>query len=71
MSTQVFGVSGMTCGHCVNAVTEELAALPGVQGVRIELVAGGVSPVTIDVEAELPADLVRAAVHEAGYELAD
>ena len=40
-TTQVFAVTGMTCGHCVNAVTEEVAKIPGVSEVSVDLVAGG------------------------------
>ena len=69
MSTQLFQVSGMTCGHCVAAVTEEISALPGVSDVRVDLVPGEVSTVTVDAEAILDPASVRAAVDEAGYEL--
>jgi len=64
-------VNGMTCGHCVTAVTEELSALDGVQSVAVDLVAGGASTVTVASDAPLPDDAVRAAIDEAGYELAD
>ena len=69
MSTQRFQVTGMTCAHCVGAVTDELSRLSGVNEVRIELVSGGVSVVTVDASAPLEAAVVRAAVDEAGYEL--
>ena len=69
MSTQLFQVSGMTCGHCVAAVTEEISALPGVSDVRVDLVPGEVSTVTVDAETILDPASVRAAVDEAGYEL--
>lgn len=65
-TTTTITVSGMTCGHCSSAVTEELSQLPGVPEVSVDLVAGGDSPVTITSDADLaPAD-VRAAVAEAG-----
>jgi copper chaperone len=60
-------VSGMTCGHCVKAVTEELTTLAGVQDVSVDLVAGGTSTVTVTSEAPLDAEAVRRAVDEAGY----
>ncbi|WP_432512589.1 heavy-metal-associated domain-containing protein [Kineococcus sp. SYSU DK001] len=66
-----FGVSGMTCGHCVAAVTEEVSALPGVESVRVDLVAGGTSTLTITSASPLDRAAVAAAVDEAGYELAD
>ena len=61
-----YSVTGMTCGHCVSAVSGEVGAIPGVTGVQVDLATGGLtvtSAVPIDVA------LVRAAVHEAGYEL--
>ena len=69
MATARYLVQGMTCGHCVNAVTEGLSAIPGVTDVSIELVEGGVSPVTVTSDADLEVETVRAAVDEAGYEL--
>ncbi|MFI7212472.1 heavy-metal-associated domain-containing protein [Micromonospora maritima] len=63
---QTYTVTGMTCEHCVRAVTEELSALPGVEEVRVDL-AGGTATVTSD--APLPVESVRAAVDEAGYEM--
>ncbi|GIG41276.1 heavy-metal-associated domain-containing protein [Cellulomonas phragmiteti] len=67
MSTTTFRVDGMTCGHCVRAVTEELSALPGVTGVDVELVTGGSSPVTVTSGAPLESTDIEAAVVEAGY----
>ncbi len=68
-ATTTVQVTGMTCGHCVSAVTEELTALPGVTDVSIDLVAGGTSPVTVTSEQPLDDAAVAAAVDEAGYEL--
>lgn len=68
-TTQTYTVAGMTCGHCVAAVTEEIDMLAGVSGVAIELVPGGESLVAVTSQRELDADQVRAAVDEAGYEL--
>lgn len=65
--TTTFSVDGMTCGNCVRHVTEELTALPGVTDVRVDLVAGGSSPVTVTSEAPLADDTIAAAVDEAGY----
>ena len=67
MATTTFRVDGMTCGHCVRAVTEELSALPGVSDVAVELVTGGSSPVTVTSDAPLDDAAVEAAVAEAGY----
>ncbi|WP_229074026.1 heavy-metal-associated domain-containing protein [Actinoplanes sp. DH11] len=66
--TSTYQVSGMTCAHCVQAVTTEISALPGVSDVQVDLASGGV---TVTSETPLAADDVRAAVDEAGYELAD
>jgi copper chaperone CopZ len=57
----------MTCGHCVGAVTQEIEALDGVTGVRVELATGSV---TVTSEQPLDRAAVAAAVDEAGYELA-
>jgi copper chaperone len=65
--TQTFTVTGMTCGHCVSAVTEEIGRLPGVREVAVDLESGAV---TVSSDAELSVDDVRAAVDEAGYALA-
>ena len=69
--SQQYAVRGMTCDHCVVAVTEEISALSGVIGVDIELVMKGNSRVTVASEHPLDANLVRAAVDEAGYEISD
>lgn len=67
MSTTLIKVSGMTCGHCVQSVTEEISAIAGVTSVNVVLESG---EVTIESDFELNnADLV-AAVKEAGYEVA-
>ncbi|WP_433165794.1 heavy-metal-associated domain-containing protein [Kribbella sp. CA-247076] len=70
MTTTTYSVSGMTCGHCTSAVTEELSKLVGVQQVSIDLVAGGTSAVHVTSESALDESAVREAVDEAGYELA-
>ena len=70
MATQTFGVTGMTCGHCVHAVTEEVSALPGVTSVDVELVSGGTSTVSVEATTALTDEQVLAALDEAGgYEL--
>ncbi len=68
-TTTRYTVTGMTCGHCVSAVREEVAALPTVESVDVDLVAGGESTVTVISATELDDDQVRAAVDEAGYEV--
>ena len=66
--TSTYTVKGMTCAHCVQAVTTEISALPGVGEVQVDLASGGV---TVTSEGPLTEDSVREAVDEAGYELAD
>ena len=66
--TSTYTVTGMTCAHCVSAVTSELSGLTGVDDVQVDLGSGAV---TVTSAAPLDDDAVRAAVDEAGYELAD
>ena len=64
MSTATYTVTGMTCGHCVSSVTEEISQLPGVQSVDVDLASGAV---TVASDSPLDDAAVRAAVEEAGY----
>lgn len=61
-----YTVSGMTCGHCVASVTEEVGAIDGVNGVDVDLASGRV---TVTSSRPLPVAEVQAAVDEAGYQL--
>jgi copper chaperone len=70
MTTTTILVDGMTCGHCVTAVTEELGQLPGVTSVAVDLHAGGTTPVTVGSDTPLDPAQLAAAVDEAGYALA-
>lgn len=65
-ATRSYAVTGMTCSHCVAAVGEELHALPGVTQVDVDLVAGGISTVTIASETPLTEGQIGAALDEAG-----
>lgn len=66
MSAKTYAVTGMTCGHCVNAVTQEIGKIDGVDAVDVQLETGAVT-----VEGEGFTDQqVAAAVDEAGYALA-
>jgi copper chaperone len=67
LSTASYTVTGMTCEHCVRAVTEEVGALPGVTAVDVDLASGGL---TVTSAAPVTADAVRSAVEEAGYAVA-
>ncbi|GEN81567.1 heavy-metal-associated domain-containing protein [Actinotalea fermentans] len=70
MSTQTVSVQGMTCGHCVKSVTEEVSAIPGVTDVAVELVNGGTSTVTITAAEPVSDEAIAAAIDEAGYTIA-
>jgi copper chaperone CopZ len=59
-------VSGMTCGHCVSAVTMELSLLPSVTEVEVDLETG---QVTITSDIAMDQTQVATAIDEAGYEL--
>ncbi|MFV2195137.1 heavy-metal-associated domain-containing protein [Nocardiopsis sp. LOL_012] len=63
-TTAVYDVEGMSCGHCVGAVTEEVTAVPGVTGVEVDLETGRV---TVTSDGPVDADSVRSAIDEAGY----
>jgi copper chaperone len=68
---QSFAVTGMTCGHCASAVTDEIKQLPGVSDVAVDLVAGGTSTVRVTGTEPLGGALVATALEEAGdYRLA-
>ena len=67
MSTASYTVVGMTCGHCVNSVTEEVSQVPGVTEVNVDLASGGL---TVTSEGNVDDAAVRAAVEEAGYQVA-
>ena len=66
--TQKFTVTGMTCGHCVQSVTEEVSGLGGVSDVTVTLENGELK---FNADHEVSKELVSAAVAEAGYSLAD
>ncbi|KXK58237.1 copper-transporting ATPase [Micromonospora rosaria] len=68
MVTTSYQVQGMTCGHCVQAVSTEVGAVDGVSDVQVDLASGRVT-----VTSDRPVDpaAVRAAVDEAGYEVVD
>lgn len=62
-----YTVTGMSCDHCVRAVTAEVGGLPGVTAVEVDLGSGNAR---VASEAPLDDDAVRAAVEKAGYDLA-
>ncbi|QIK74773.1 heavy-metal-associated domain-containing protein [Nocardioides piscis] len=65
--TATYTVTGMTCGHCVSSVTEEVQEIPGVESVEVDLPTGAV---TVTSAEPLDDAAVKAAVEEAGYQLA-
>jgi len=67
MSQSTYTVTGMTCGHCVASVTEEITEIEGVTDVAVDLPTGAV---TVTSNQLLDQAQVRAAVEEAGYQLA-
>ncbi len=64
LNTETVTVTGMTCGHCVASVTEEISEIDGVQDVSVDLPTGAV---TITSSQPLDPASVRTAVEEAGY----
>jgi len=66
-TTTEITIVGMTCGHCVTAVTEEVTALGGITDVAVDLESGRVS---ITSDGPLSSDAIAAAIAEAGYQLA-
>lgn len=63
MATTDYTVTGMTCGHCVKAVTDEVSDVEGVRDVQVDLESGRMS---VTSDAELPLETIAAAVDEAG-----
>ncbi|WP_026065664.1 heavy-metal-associated domain-containing protein [Actinoalloteichus spitiensis] len=68
MASATYTVEGMTCQHCVRSVEEEVGEIDAVTGVTVDLATGRL---VVDSSTELSPDLVRAAVAEAGYTLAN
>lgn len=68
MSTNVYTVKGMTCSGCMNKVTTAVTSVQGVDDVDVDIATGEVT-----VISQTPVDnhLVRAAINDAGYQLAD
>ena len=68
MTTATYQVTGMTCDHCVRAVTTDLVLLEGVRSVDVDLAQGAV---TVTSDGPLDREEVREAIDEAGYALED
>lgn len=65
-STATYTVSGMTCGHCVSSVREEVSEVTGVQSVEVDLSSG---KLTVTADGQVDDAAIRRAVAEAGYEI--
>jgi copper ion binding protein len=65
MTTEQFRVPGVSCQHCVNAVTKEVSALDGVKRVQVDL---NTKTVTVDHEEAVTPEAIITAIGEAGYE---
>lgn len=68
MTEATYSVTGMTCDHCVRAVETEVGSVAGVTAVSVDLGAGRV---TVTSDDQVDPDAIRAAVEEAGFELAN
>jgi copper ion binding protein len=66
-TTQIYRVTGMTCGHCVAAVEQEVGGIADVSDIAVDLASGNV---TVTSSRPLTTDEITAAVDEAGFELA-
>ncbi len=68
MKKSTFNVEGMSCSHCVNAITKAVTTLEGVFGVNVDLDG---KKVTVDFdEAKVSLDRIKAAIEEEGYDVA-
>jgi copper chaperone CopZ len=65
--TDTYTVAGMTCAHCVASVSEEVQEIPGVEDVDVVLETGALN---ITSAEPIDGSAVKAAVEEAGYQLA-
>jgi copper chaperone len=67
MKQTILNVEGMSCNHCIKAVTDALTALEGVSGVDVDL-AG--KKVTVDYEEDkVSLESMRDAIEEEGYDV--
>ncbi|WP_372697632.1 MULTISPECIES: heavy-metal-associated domain-containing protein [unclassified Arthrobacter] len=67
MNTTTISIDGMTCGHCVASVTEEITGIDGVSKVDVDLNAGGISTATVESAGPISEATLSEAVAEAGY----
>ena len=64
MTTRVFAVDGMSCGHCVKAITDEVSSVPGVSAVQVDLAGRTVLPGLIDCHAHFAHWGMNLAAHQ-------
>ena len=67
MTQTVLNVEGMSCSHCVNAVTKAVTALEGISGVNVDL-EGKTATVDYDPD-QVSLDSIKEAIEEEGYEI--
>lgn len=67
MSATIVKATGLTCNHCAVSVSEEIQEIPAVTDVKVEVVKGGESTVTIEHQGPLETEAVAAAIREAGF----
>jgi copper ion binding protein len=65
VTTERFQVPGVSCQHCVNAITKEVSALLGVQRVQVAL---DTKTVTVEHADQVATEAIIAAINEAGYD---
>ena len=65
MTVRTYSVPAISCGHCKSAIEAEVAPLDGVESAVVDVEAR-----TLTVAGDVSEDAVRAAVDEAGYEVA-
>lgn len=67
MAKDIIHVDGMSCEHCVNAITKAVSALPGVSGVDVNLSGG---TVTADYDStQITLEIIKAEIEEQGYDI--
>lgn len=67
----MYAVGGLTCARCIVAVMDEIRTISGVTGVAVDLVKGGLSPLTVTADPAVSADTIRQSVQDAGFHVAD
>jgi copper chaperone len=66
MATTVLHVEGMSCGHCVKAVSGAVSAVHGVTGIQVDLAA---KTATVEHDAQVTFEALKAAIEDQGYDV--